>query len=219
MRPVPTAELVDSEAEIYDCWNRIGVRGDKSCPELQLHSHCRNCPAYSAAATTLLDRELTVTNSPVTEAPPANTEEMQSVVIFRVGSEWFALSTLLLNEIVGMRTIHSLPHRRNPALLGLANVRGELLVCVSIARLLIGESAPLPNGRLVVVRQAGGRLAFPVDEVQHAHRYRPKELKPVPVSVARSASAFTKGLLSWQGKIVAYLDERLILEALERGLT
>src|ERR1044072_1328407 len=219
MRPVLTAELADAEAEIYDCWNKIGVRGDKSCPELPLHSHCHNCPAYSAAAAMLIDRESTITANQMTQAPPAKKGDMESVVIIRVGSEWFALSTLLLDEIVGMRTIHSLPHRRNPALLGLANVRGELVVCVSIARLLIGESAPLPDGRLVVVRQTSGRLAFPVDEVQHAHRYRPEELKPVPASVARPASAFTKGLLAWQGKIVAYLDERLVLEALERSLT
>src|SRR5687768_8287155 len=111
MRPVPTAELVDSKAEIYDCWNRIGVRGDRSCTELDIHSHCRNCPAYSAAATMLLDRELTVMTSPITEVTPANEGDMQSVVIFRVGSEWFALLTLLLDEIVGMRTIHALPHR------------------------------------------------------------------------------------------------------------
>src|SRR4029077_5730556 len=29
---------------VDDCWNRIGVRGDASCPELKHHVHCRNCP-------------------------------------------------------------------------------------------------------------------------------------------------------------------------------
>ncbi len=38
------------EIAIDDCWNRIGVRGDGSCPELKRHIHCRNCPVYSAAA-------------------------------------------------------------------------------------------------------------------------------------------------------------------------
>ena len=37
-------------AAIDDCWNRIGVRGDGSCPELKQYVHCRNCPVYSAGA-------------------------------------------------------------------------------------------------------------------------------------------------------------------------
>jgi chemotaxis-related protein WspD len=126
---------------------------------------------------------------------------------------------LLLDEIVGLRTIHSLPHRRNPALLGLANVRGELVVCVSIAQLLTGEAATASQGRLIVARHSSGRLAFPVDEVQHTHRYRPDELMPVPATVAKSASAFTKGLLLWQGRTIGCLDERLIFDVLDRGLT
>jgi chemotaxis-related protein WspD len=224
MRPIPTGDLTDGDAEVYDCWNRIGVRGDKSCPELQQHAHCRNCPAYAAAAATLLDRE--IVNPPEPAASRWSIETLrtgeggtESVVIFRLGTEWFALPTLLLDEIVGMRPVHSLPHRRNPAMLGLVNVRGELVVCISIARLLIGEAAPTPDGRLMVMRQAHGRLAFPVDEVQHAERYGPSELKPVPASVARSASAYTKGLLSWQDRMVGCLDERLVLAALDRSLT
>lgn len=221
MRPIPAASLVDADAQIFDCWNRIGVRGDKSCPELQRHSHCRNCPAYSAAATTLLDRDVdpaTLPNSHFAAAAPAGEGDTESAVIFRVGTEWFALSTLLLEQIIGMRAIHSLPHRRNPALLGLANVRGELVVCVSVTRLLTGEDRPLPQGRLVVVRHAGGRLAFPVDEVQHAHRYRPEELTPVPATVAKSTSVFTRGLLSWRDKMVGCLDERLLVDALDGSL-
>jgi len=224
MRHVAAAGLLNADAELFDCWNKIGVRGDKSCPELARHSHCRNCPTYSAAAATLLDRELAAppaaaTTSHFAEAAPAGDVDTQSVVIFRVGTEWFAVSTLLLDEIVGVRAIHSLPHRRNPALLGLANVRGELVTCVSIARLLFGEGAPLPQGRLIVMRHASGRLAFPVDEVQHTHRYRPDALMPVPPTVAKSASAFTRGLLSWCDRIVGCLDERLVLDALNRSLT
>lgn len=223
MRALPAAGLLQADAEFFDCWKRIGVHGDKSCPELQRHSHCRNCPAYSAAAAALLDRDVPGVaedrqpgGSPADEA----VDEVGgiSAIMFRLGAEWFALPTLLLDEIVAMRPIHSLPHRRNPALLGVANVRGELVVCVSLARLLIGEPASRPEGRLVVMRHPAGRLAFPVDEVQHAHRYRPDELKPPPATVARSASSFTRGLLVWRDRTVGCLDDRLLLEALDRSL-
>ncbi|MFO6078862.1 hypothetical protein ACLBUY_12210, partial [Pseudomonas aeruginosa] len=47
--------LLDTQ-QVDDCWNRIGVHGDKSCERLAEHVHCRNCEVYAAAATYLLDR-------------------------------------------------------------------------------------------------------------------------------------------------------------------
>ena len=47
-----------ARATITDCWNKIGVRGDSSCRELEEHVHCRNCPVHAAAAVALLDREM-----------------------------------------------------------------------------------------------------------------------------------------------------------------
>ena len=39
-----------------DCWNHIGVSGDRSCPELNTFIHCRNCPVFATAARIFLDR-------------------------------------------------------------------------------------------------------------------------------------------------------------------
>src|SRR5215472_14146833 len=39
-----------------DCWNRIGISGDRSCPELEAHIHCRNCPVFASAARAFFDR-------------------------------------------------------------------------------------------------------------------------------------------------------------------
>ena len=45
-----------------------------------------------------------------------------------------------------MRPIHRVPHRTDRLLLGLANIRGELLLCVSLRELLgIEENSPHPN--------------------------------------------------------------------------
>ena len=45
--------LVTPDAE---CWNRIGIGGDRSCPELETHIHCRNCPVHAQAARAFFDR-------------------------------------------------------------------------------------------------------------------------------------------------------------------
>ena len=37
-----------------DCWDKIGVSGDRSCADLEAYIHCRNCPVYAKAALQLL---------------------------------------------------------------------------------------------------------------------------------------------------------------------
>jgi chemotaxis signal transduction protein len=223
MRHLAETEIVEARAAIHDCWNMIGVRGDQSCPELKRHSHCHNCPAYSAAAAMLLDRDMPAQSSSewtshYAQAKAGEERKTNSAILFRLGAEWFALSTLVLDEVAALRPIHSLPHRRSPAVLGLINVRGELLICVSLARLLGGETAAAPEGRLIVARHESGRVAFPVDEVQHTHSYHPDELKRAPATIAKSAASFTRGLLSWRDRMVGVLDEQLVIQALNRTL-
>src|SRR6185503_5608888 len=59
-----------------------------------------------------------------------------SVVIFRIISEWLALPTHAFQEVAERRVMHTLPHRRRDLVLGLVNVRGELLICVSLGQWL-----------------------------------------------------------------------------------
>jgi chemotaxis-related protein WspD len=49
-------DLPDTEASLDDCWNRIGTRGDQSCPALAEWTRCLNCPVFERAAARLLDR-------------------------------------------------------------------------------------------------------------------------------------------------------------------
>src|SRR5947209_2742729 len=111
---------------INDCWNKIGVYGDASCPQLQQHVHCRNCPVYSAAAVDLLDGELPPDylerwTGHIAQEKQVKELDTHSIVIFRLGGEWLALPTTAFMEIAGLRAIHSLPHRRNGVILGLTN--------------------------------------------------------------------------------------------------
>ena len=53
MHSQPNIDADAASPVANDCWNKIGVRGDASCAELERHIHCRNCPTYSAAAVRL----------------------------------------------------------------------------------------------------------------------------------------------------------------------
>ena len=222
---VQTAPAIDT------CWNRIGVHGDATCPELATHVHCHNCPVYSRGALALLDRARVHDLDEATRLFAADKQERerggQSAFVFRVGGEWLAIATAVLDEVADLRAIHSLPHRRSGVVLGVANVRGELLVCVSLAQLLgIEEAAPelQPRERrqalrrLLVVRERGLRLAFPVDEVHGTHRYDQAELKPAPSTVARATASYSRAVLPWEGQGVGLLDDELLFHSLNRNL-
>jgi chemotaxis-related protein WspD len=225
------------QVALDDCWNRIGVRGDRSCAELRRHIHCRNCPVFSAAARARLDVPAPAGfRQTATEhfARPAQAEagyavsaDTQSVIVFRLRAEWYAIRTAVCLEIADLRPIHSLPHRRDGAVLGVANVRGGLLVCVSLAFILgvtaQPEAAPAQSRRaavprLLVTRGSAGAVVFPVDEVQGMERFRARDLKDIPATVARARATYTQALMPLGDRTVGLLDEQLLFYTVERAL-
>lgn len=209
------------------CWKHEGIWGDKRCEQLVRYTHCRNCHVFGEAAAELLERPL----------PPEYREEWaerlaqpalrrrvegeESAVIFRLGDEWLGLRTTLFLEVVGRRPVHTLPHREGGILEGVVNIRGELLVCISLARLFgIGGASPGVGGarRLLVVSNGGGRLVFPADEVYAGCRYVPGEVGAIPATLALAAAPFTMGMIVWNGRSVGLLDERALFKTIEEQL-
>jgi len=231
MSEKPQPESKPASPAIDDCWNKIGVWGEASCDKLESQVHCRNCPTYSAAALQLLDRDLPggyLSDWAVHFAKEQQTEELDthSVIIFRIATEWLALPTSICHAVSDLRSIHSLPHRKGGTVLGLANFRGELLVCVSLGEVLGLEKAATVekdkqrtvHERLLVLSREGSRLVFPVDEIHGIYRYHPREMKEVPATVAKATATYTRGMLPWQSKAVGILDDQLLFYTLNRSL-
>lgn len=220
--------------ERTDCWNVIGVAGDRSCAELSAHTHCRNCPTYAAAAATRLDRPIADDAIEIATAYYAAPREVEdaataSCFVFRLGSEWLALPMALLDEVVSARPTHSLPHRRGAVKIGVLSVRGDILVHVSLAGLLgIPDDGTTPAGanghgrsapRVVVLADGRGRLAISVDEVMGIHRYDPIVLRPVPATLGQSMISYASALLAVGDRIVGVLDGGRVLASLSHALS
>jgi chemotaxis-related protein WspD len=217
--------------ETRRCWSRIGTWGDGSCPELVKAVHCRNCPVYSQGAVELLDRELPEGYTErwtrhFATAQAAGERGAESVVIFRIGLEWFALPTDIFCEVCDTRPVHSLPHRRDAIVRGVVNVRGELRVCVSLADLLgvdrpaAAQVAGVRGGmeRFLVIQRKGERLVFSVDEVYGIHRYHSTQLRDTPATVARATASYTNAVLPWEGQTVGVLNSARVFDSLNRSL-
>jgi chemotaxis-related protein WspD len=218
--------------KLDDCWNNIGVWGNRECGELKKAIHCRNCTVYSSAAAQLLGAELPQGylerwTTHFSSGQKVESQQMQAALIFRIGAEWLALSPTNLQEIAEDRPIHSVPRGRSDTLLGLANIRGELLVCVALDRVLglekKGPEKASSKGaryrRMVVAGREDSRFVFPVEEVHGIHWFNSKELKGVPSTVAKGQATYIKGLLLWQNNSVGCLNDQLLFDMLDESLT
>ena len=212
----------DDAQAIDDCWNRIGVHGDRSCPLLAEHIHCRNCSVYSAAATRLLDRYALQQDDRDLAGAPVDVDIVtRSLLVFRLGEEWLGLPTRSLVEVAPLQPIHSLPHQRSRALLGVVNVRGALVACLSLVELLdLEPGGPVVAGgrimpRLLIVAAQGGPVVVPVDEVDGIHAIDERIL----ASASQASGKYTRGVLQYRGRSLRWLDEEQLLSAVTRSLS
>ncbi len=230
MRSLPLLPAEEGEAgtPIDSCWNRIGVGGDRSCPQLTTAIHCRNCAVFSAAGRRLLDAA----------PPPGYHEEWarrlaanadtarrsdRSVVVFRLGNEWLAFDTKFFVETTGPRTVRRVPHGRGSVLTGLVNIRGRLELCVSLDTVLHLERGgpalnPASAPRLLVVEHEKKAWVFPADEVHGVRHFSARDLLAAPATVQRGPSPHTRGLFPWNDKKVGYVDAEKLFATLEASI-
>lgn len=213
-----------------DCWNRIGIGGDGSCPELPKVIHCRNCPVYTNAGRGLLDRETcgdyrAEWTSLLAQRKAEVTGTTHSLVVFMLGGEHFALPTSRFREVVEARVVHRLPGGRHRVLLGLVNVRGELQICVSLATLLglkePAETRPSKHaaeGRMLVVEDEKEAWVFPVNKVYGTFRFSSGMLRPVPATLENAHTRFSRGAVEWEGRSVGCLDEVSVFASVRKGI-
>ena len=217
-----------------DCWNRIGVWSEleERCPELATVIHCRNCPVYTSAGRHLLDRPVPEDyakewSSIFSRVSSERKEKILSAFIFRAGGEWFGLQAGLIQEVVDMGPIHTLPHRSSTILRGVVNIRGKLELCFSIGGILgierfekqeTRKKKYISPVRLVVAEKEGDRIVFPVSEVYGFFRYSKRMLQQLPVTVSGSKAAFTRGILCVEDFDAGFLDDRALFDAFMRSV-
>jgi chemotaxis-related protein WspD len=216
----------------YGCWVRIGSYGLGACPRLG-EGGCRDCPEFQVKGLGLYDREPPEGYAQewtriLADEKPVQEEDATSVLVFRIGQEWLALRTARFEEIIPPRPPHTVPGLRSRAFLGLVNVSGVLLPCMSLAEVLgmapaepaeAASGAARAAGRMAVVAGADGRFVLPVDEIAGTHRLTPAERIQTPVTVSRTPRHFSSGVFTHNGSVVGILDEEALFPALTRSVT
>lgn len=156
--------------KIDACWKIAGIYGDRSCPKLTNHTHCRNCEVYTDAASALRDQFNIdgLTAEPKLQAPAVAASSAQALrfIMFRLDLQWFAIRSRSLNEVCLPLSVRIVPNSRSDTLKGLCNVKGQLLPCLSLHQLFeISKPAVTGSSRMLVLNHPSGAVVVEVDQI------------------------------------------------------
>jgi chemotaxis-related protein WspD len=216
-----------------NCWSKMGVWGSElpRCPRLEEFIHCQNCDVFHAASLTAYERAIPDDyRLEWTEVLAGNKQtvvtDARTVVVFRIGDEWVAISTGLCKEISRMMRIHRLPHNKSQVLKGVVNNGGEIRICFSLGNLLgiakaeqiFGDEFHAVYARMIVMDVAGRNYVFPVSEIKGLLQYREADLGPLPETISASSASYMNGVIKWGDTVIGCLEEAILTAQLERSI-
>lgn len=216
--------------ELNKCWKKSRLDTEEVCEKLNEFGNCRNCPDFSLAARSLLDRPFSNVllddwSERLSGVKDSSISNEISVVIFRISDEWLALDTHFMQEVAEIKMIHTVPARTNSVFLGLVNVNGELLPCMSSVEIfgLTENFHSHPEGkqsyrRMIAVQKENNRFVFQVDEVLCVSQISRDVMEPLPDTLVSSDNALTTKLFDFEGATVGFLDTERFFQALTRSL-
>lgn len=188
--------------------------------------------ALHRQAAELLDRLPVVPADPApwrTATQSEATTRGAALLLFRLADEWLALPASVIEEVSPMRAWHTVPGHRQRALLGLVNLRGALVPCLSLGELLgVQPAAPAvatPSNtwrtgmaRLLAMRHGSHLSAFPVTEVHGTVTPASSALGTVPATALGASDGFAHAVLHWRERVVGVLDPARVGAAFDRSL-
>jgi chemotaxis-related protein WspD len=80
------------------------------------------------------------------------------------------------------------------------------------------EKSRVANARMLFIQHEGLRVVCPVDEVFGVQRFHARELMPIPTTLAKATTTYTKAVLPWRRETVGLLDENLLFYTVNRSL-
>jgi chemotaxis signal transduction protein len=113
-------------------------------------------PGYSAEWAEILAQPL-----------PEESELKDSMLEFRIADLPLAISSRLVKAVTAPLAVCPVPHRDNTAFLGLVAFAGDIIPCVSLARILgAADAITAAESRTIILEERPGeRWAFRVDAV------------------------------------------------------
>jgi purine-binding chemotaxis protein CheW len=133
-------------------------------------------------------------------------EDVQSILLFAVGDEWYALAIDAVREIFNEYIVTPVPCVP-PFILGVINVRGEIMSVTDIRQLLrLSASSGETNAPVILVENDLCSTALLVDGIGDIIDVARGDIEPPVSTLDKSQSAFVAGSVFVGGRLVGLLN-------------
>src|SRR5215216_2381067 len=133
------------------------------------------------------------------------------MVIFKVGSEEFALDIMDLKEVVVMRSITAVPETGS-FVEGVMNLRGSLVPVLDLRKRLRAVGEGEAQDRRIIVSNLEGRLVgLIVDGASEMIRVSEDMIEPAPDIIIEMGVGYITGIINLKTRFVTMIDLRRAL--------
>ncbi len=141
-------------------------------------------------------------------------EERIKLVIFSLGSDYYAFQGDAVKEILSFKKIYYVPGCPD-VILGIINVRGDIYSVVNIHKILgFSDAISTDHSRIVIADRGGISSGILVDSVEHVVDVPINLIKPSISTLDESIRDLVAGETDYDNKAITLLDVRNIFRKL-----
>lgn len=143
-------------------------------------------------------------------------DELNQLVVFKLGKEEFGVFINQVQEIVRFLPITPLP-RVAAFVEGIVNLRGNIVPLIALRKkfnMEVGEQTK--DTRIIVVNVEGTMIGMIVDSVSEVLRIAKNSIEPPPPLVSNVDSEFIQGVLNINKRLIILLELKRIITKEER---
>jgi purine-binding chemotaxis protein CheW len=135
----------------------------------------------------------------------------RQLVVFRVGTEEFAVDIMLTKEVVLMREITPVPETE-AYVEGVMNLRGSLVPVLDFRKRLRAVSTTAHVDHRIIIANLDGRIAgLIVDGASDVIRVSEDMIEPVPHLISEIGAGYVEGVVNVKGRFITLIDLRKAL--------
>lgn len=137
--------------------------------------------------------------------------QRRQLVVFKVGTEEFAVDIMLTKEVVLMREITPVPETE-VYVEGVMNLRGSLVPVLDFRKRLRALKATAHSDHRIIITHFDGRTAgLIVDGASEVIRITEDMIEPVPHLIWEIGAGYVEGVINLKGRFITLIDLRKAL--------
>ena len=135
----------------------------------------------------------------------------RQLVVFKVGTEEFAVDIMLTKEVVLMREITPVPETE-AYVEGVMNLRGSLVPVLDFRkRLRAFRTTTHPDHRIIIANLDGRTAGLIVDGASEVIRVSDDMIEPVPHLISEIGAGYVEGVVNVNDRFITLIDLRKAL--------